>query len=154
PGDANFDPTVGCTTADTSAVSAGTGTLSPSGQTSEASASSSNVAASVTTIGTYCFLATYDPGSDPNYQGSKGISFDGTTECFAVTAPSTTTTAQNWLPNDSAHVTSAAGITGGTVDFSLFTGADCTGTLIHTFSARPVTVDNTTTPASGNASTD
>jgi hypothetical protein len=90
-------------------------------------ATSGNVRSLVTAggIGTYCFRAVYDPGADPNYQG-KGTSFDGSSECFTVTDTSSIVTDQNWLPNDSATVTTAGGSpVSGTVTFKLYEDADC-----------------------------
>jgi hypothetical protein len=84
------------------------------------------------------------PG-DSNY-GPASFT-DDSAECFAVKDTSSTSTAQNWLPNDSAHVTTGSGAAAsGTVTFTLYGTADCTGNSITTFPNR--TVDS-----SGNAST-
>jgi len=93
-------------------------------------ATSGNVRSLVTAggIGTYCFRAVYDPGSDPNYQG-KGTSFDGSSECFTVTGTASMTTAQDWLPNDTATLTGDANLNG-TLTFTLYHSADCTGTPV------------------------
>jgi hypothetical protein len=90
-----------------------------------ACATSGNVRSLVTAVGTYCFRAVYDPGTDPNYQASKGA-FDGSsTECFTVTDTSSIVTNQNWLPNDSATVTTGGSTVSGTVTFKLYEDADC-----------------------------
>jgi hypothetical protein len=108
-----------------------------------ACATSGNVRSLVTAggIGTYCFRAVYDPGADPNYQG-KGTSFDGSSECFTVTDTSSIVTNQNWLPNDSATVTTAGGSqVSGTVTFSLYEDADC-GVTVPT-AVKATFTDNT-----------
>lgn len=89
-----------------------------------ASATSGNARALVTATGTYCFRAVYDPGTDPNY-GGKGGSFDGTDECFTVSDTSSITTDQNWLPNDSATVTTGGSPVSGTVTFTLYENGTC-----------------------------
>jgi hypothetical protein len=96
--------------------------------------------------GRYCFRVTW-PG-DTTYPGALNTT-NSTTECFAVQETSAITTAQSWLPNDSAHVTLGSGGTpSGTVDFTLYSGAGCTaGNEIHSFTGK--TVDS-----SGNAVTD
>jgi hypothetical protein len=114
-----------------------------------ACATSADAKSLITGIGTYCFRAVYDPGSDPNYQG-KGGSFDGSNECFTVTDIASTTTAQKWLPNDTATVTAAGGSTiAGNVTFSLYESADCSGSVVATFGpiavVGGVAVSNNTT---------
>jgi hypothetical protein len=93
-----------------------------------------------TAAGTYCFAASW-PG-DSNYTGGP-YRDDGTNECFLVRQPTAITTAQRWLPNDSATVTPAVA---GTVVFSLYESGDCTGTVKATFtdSSAPYTTDNST----------
>jgi hypothetical protein len=55
-----------------------------------------------------------------------------------------TTTAQSWLPQDTATITAAGGSAiAGTVTFELFESADCTGTVVQTFADRPVTGNQT-----------
>ena len=95
--------------------------------------------------GRYCFRAEAELTNYPNPDAFT----NDTTECFRVKDTSAITTAQTWLPNDSAHVTTGSGAApSGTVDFTLYTGSDCTaGNEIHTFAGK--TVDS-----SGNASTD
>jgi hypothetical protein len=102
-----------------------------------------NTAANPLASGRYCFRAEW-PG-DSNYSGTSFT--NDTDECFAVKDTSATTTAQNWLPNDTASVTLGSGGTaGGTVVFSLYESADCTGTAVATFS------DSTAPFASNNTS--
>jgi hypothetical protein len=89
-------------------------------------ATSGNVRSLVTAggVGTYCFRAVYAPGNDPNYQASAGILDGSATECFTVTGASGLSTAQDWLPNDTATITGDAALSG-TATFTLFTGSDC-----------------------------
>jgi hypothetical protein len=88
-----------------------------------ACATSADARSLITGLGTYCFRAVYDPGTDTNYAG-KGGSFDGANECFTVTGSSSFTTAQNWLPNDSATLTGDANLNG-TLTFTLYSGDNC-----------------------------
>ena len=89
-------------------------------------ATSGNVRSLVTAggIGTYCFRAVYNPGTDPNYQSSAGILDGSATECFNVTGTSSLSTAQDWLPNDTATITGDAALSGNAT-FTLYTGIDC-----------------------------
>jgi len=79
-----------------------------------------------TAVGRYCFRAEY--GGDTNYTGSA----DGTaTECFTVTDTFANTSAQTWMPNDTATVASTNGspLTG-TLNVKLYPTSDCTGTAV------------------------
>jgi hypothetical protein len=109
-----------------------------------------NTAANKLAPGYYCFAAV---SHLTNYD-SPDRATNTTTECFRVTDSSSTTTAQKWLPNDTATVLKGDGVTpaSGTVTFTLYSNATCTaGTgdvnVIHVFADRPVN-------ASGVASTD
>ena len=94
--------------------------------------------------GRYCFRAEW-PG-DSNYAGPIVFTND-TDECFAVKDTSDISTAQSWVPNDSAHVTTGSGAApAGTVTFTLYDSDDCTGDVMATFADRPI-------DSSGNAST-
>jgi hypothetical protein len=54
---------------------------------------------------------------------------DSTTECFTVQDTSSIATAQKWLPQDSATVTTTGGsAVSGTVTFSLYANGTCSGT--------------------------
>jgi hypothetical protein len=97
-----------------------------------------NTAADPLDSGRYCFRAEW-PG-DTNYPTALSFT-NATDECFAVLSTSSISTTQNWLPNDSATVLidgSAAASGSGTVDFTLYPSADCTGTPITSFDDRPV----------------
>jgi hypothetical protein len=78
--------------------------------------------------GTWCFRAVYTPGgaNGSNYTGSS----DATSgECFTVTDTTASTSAQDWLPNDTATVTSANGAPlTGTLTAQLYTGDNCGAT--------------------------
>jgi len=103
--------------------------------------------------GYYCFAATW-PG-DGNY--IDGPYIDGsTTECFQVISlQPTISTAQSFVPNDSATIGVAAGAgnLAGSVRFRLYANGDCSGatTLVDqtvaVSGASPQTVSTTNTTA-------
>jgi hypothetical protein len=107
-----------------------------------------NTAASPLGSGRYCFRAEW-PG-DSNYPGGLSATND-TIECFAVKDTSSTATAQNWLPNDTATITlGSGGSASGTVTFTLYDNGTCDGNVLATFPNRPVSggtasTNNTTT---------
>jgi hypothetical protein len=77
--------------------------------------------------GHYCFRAEW-PG-DSNYDGTSHT--NATTECFDVADTSSGSTAQRWLPNDSATFSSAGGSNlAGSVQFTMYASANCTGTVL------------------------
>jgi hypothetical protein len=98
--------------------------------------------------GRYCFRAEW-PG-DSNFTAGPYSEFggaNGTNECFTVKDTSSITTAQKWLPQDSATVTTAGGTAvSGTVTFSLYENGTCSGTAAATFvdSSAPFETNNTT----------
>jgi hypothetical protein len=106
---------------------AGTNALDGGANTTDGIASADsddvNTAASPLAPGFYCFRAEW-PG-DTTYPGA--LSFTNTTdECFEVTGSASLATAQRWLPNDTAHVTSQSGTTlAGTVTFTLYNDGNC-----------------------------
>lgn len=58
---------------------------------------------------------------------------DAQEDVVVSTVASSLTTAQRWVPNDSATITAPAGGTlAGTVTFQLFTNATCSGTAKYT----------------------
>jgi hypothetical protein len=131
----------------TGGTNIGTGTLNGGVNTTDGIATATspdvNTSTSPLAAGRYCFRAEW-PG-DSNYGPASHT--DATVECFAVKDTSAISTTQNWLPNDSAHVTTGSGAgASGTVTFTLYGTANCTGTAITTFANRPV-------DGSGNAST-
>ncbi len=85
-------------------------------------------AVTVNMTGTWCFRAVYTPGgaNGANYTGSSDASSG---ECFTVTDTTGSTSAQNWLPNDSATVTATNGAPlNGTLSAQLYTGDNCGAT--------------------------
>src|SRR5207248_6035880 len=71
---------------------------------------------------------------DNHYPGALSAT-NTSTECFRVRDTSSTTTAQKWLPQDTATVTTAGGTAvSGSVSFSLYETANCTGAVVQTFS--------------------
>jgi len=136
----------------------GTGTLSGSGGTASADSPDVNTGIGLDP-GRYCFRAEW-PG-DANYT-TPLIEYggaNGTNECFTVQqVPSSTTSAQTWLPNDSATVTSTLPLSG-SLSFTLHDGGDCTGTILrpaetYTFSGAtsPLTRSTTNSTVSVTAS--
>jgi hypothetical protein len=64
-----------------------------------------------------------------------------TTECFQVKDTSQVTTAQSWRASDTATVLlSGGGPASGSVVFTLYPSANCTGTALQTFAA--ITLDS------------
>jgi hypothetical protein len=141
-------------------------TQAVSGLTPPASSATSD-AVTVNKTGTWCFRAEYTPGgaNGSNYTGSS----DATSgECFTVTDTTAGTSAQNWLPNDTAVITAAHGAPlNGTLSAQLYTGDSCgvtsgsavsgqlyTTTLTNATSAadRTLTTGNTTFLVSASAS--
>jgi hypothetical protein len=105
----------------------------------------------VTQVGRYCFRAVFSGDSS---QGIGGSSDSTSSECFTVNpVASSISTAQAWVPNDSATVSApAGGNLAGTVYFDLYTGGSCSGTLLYSTSksvagASPVTVSTLNTTA-------
>lgn len=95
-----------------------------SGSNPPASSADSD-AVTVNQTGTWCFRAVYTPGgaNGSNYTGSS----DATSgECFTVTDTTASTSAQTWVPNDTATVASAHGAPlNGTLSAQLFTDNQC-----------------------------
>ena len=86
-------------------------------------------------IGNFHWQATYtNTGSANNTSPvTHNANCDDTAEDVTVGGSADFTTEQNWLPNDSATVTGTAGTTlNGTLTFTLFNSADCTGTPKYT----------------------
>src|SRR5438034_4593231 len=113
------------------------------------SASATSSAATPTPVGRYCSRGEYS--GDNHYLPSSD---SGLNECFTVSTTSSTSSAQTWVPNDSATVTSAAPLSG-SLSFTLHDGGNCTGTILRsaesfTFSgaSSPVTRSTTNTTVS------
>jgi hypothetical protein len=105
-----------------------------------------------TSAGTYHWVAVYS-GSSPNTNGTDhNTTCSDTNEDVTVsTVPSSMSSAQKWLPNDSVTVSATAGgAMAGTVYFDLYASSDCSGTAIYSTSqavagASPQTVSTSNT---------
>jgi hypothetical protein len=94
-----------------------------------------------TAPGNYHWVAVYS-GDSPNTNGlTHNAACTDTDEDVVVrSVASSMTTAQVWVPNDSATISApAGGALAGTVSFALYASGDCTGTAIY----------STTAPVSG-----
>jgi hypothetical protein len=82
-----------------------------------------------TAVGTYRWIANYS-GDINNIATANGC--NEANESVDVTDTSSTETAQNWLPNDSATITTAGGSPlNGTLSFTLYESGNCTGTVLR-----------------------
>src|SRR5258705_318533 len=91
-----------------------------------------------TTVGTYRWIANY--GGDTNNNPTANAC-NGANESVDVTDTSSASSAQNWLPNDSATITTAgASPLSGTLSFTLYESANCTGTVLR--AAQTFTLSN------------
>jgi hypothetical protein len=104
-----------------------------------------------TAPGTYHWAATYT-GDPPNTNGtSHNLDCSDTSENVTVTDTTASTSAQTWLPNDSATVTSAGGAAlNGTLSVQLYTGDNCGATSGSAVSGQLYqrTLTNASSPAS------
>lgn len=107
--------------------------------------------------GTYHWKATYTPaaGDVNNLTSTYNGDCSDTNETVVVTSvPSKISTAQSFIPNDSATLSAdAGGNMAGSVFFELFESADCTGSSIYSQTvgvsgANPKTVNTTNTTVS------
>lgn len=112
-----------------------------------------NASFTPTAPGTYHWVAEYSGNLPNNNATSHNTTCNDSNETVVVnTVPSSMTTAQSWVPNDSATVTaSAGGPLAGSVTFQLFASSDCSGSAIYSktvavagSSPRTVGTDNTT----------
>jgi hypothetical protein len=80
------------------------------------------------TVGTFCWRGDYMPATNSVYASASDFS---TGECFTVTDTSSAVSAQTWLPNDSATVSSAGGTAlNGTLIVALHESGDCSGAAV------------------------
>jgi hypothetical protein len=79
-----------------------------------------------TQVGTFTWVAVYS-GDSPNTLGAGPTGCPDVNEEVVVTGVAASTTAQNWLPNDTATITGPTNLNG-TLTFTLYTGADCAAT--------------------------
>jgi hypothetical protein len=95
-----------------------------------------------TATGTYHWVASYS-GDSPNNNGTThNTACDDTNEDVVVnTVASSMTTAQTWVPNDSATISAATGGNlNGKVFFTLYPTSDCTGTAVYSTPSAGVAV--------------
>jgi hypothetical protein len=111
-------------------------------------------------VGTYHWKAVYTPATgDPNNLGStwNGDCSDPDETVVVLAVSSSLTSAQSFIPNDSATVTApAGGNLAGSVTFDVFESSDCSGTAIYTQTVAvsgpsPQTVSTTNTTVSTTA---
>jgi len=98
--------------------------------------------------GEYTWIAQYS-GDGPNTNGAGPTSCDDVNEKVVVTGVSSLSTAQNWLPNDTATITGSTNLNGA-VTFTLYPTADCTGTAVPN---QSYTVNLVNEPSPATAST-
>jgi hypothetical protein len=79
--------------------------------------------ATPTAIGEYTFIASYD-GSSPNTLGAGPSACPNSDEAVSVTGTAGLSTAQDWLPNDTATLTGDANLNG-TLTFTLYDDGTC-----------------------------
>ena len=114
-----------------------------------------------TAAGNYHWVAVYS-GNSPNTNGvTHNAACNDTNEDVTVTTvASSMTTAQRWVPNDSATISAPAGSgnLAGTVSFEFFTNGTCTGSAAYSTTATvagasPQTVSTSnTTPQTASGS--
>jgi hypothetical protein len=117
-------------------------TLVSDGNSSTYTSSATSGGVTPTAVGRYCFRGEYSGSTVYNSSSDSA-----TTECFTVTDTTSLTSAQNWLPNDSATLTSANGAPlSGSLSITLYESSDCTGTAVsgQTYST---TLTNAASPA-------
>jgi hypothetical protein len=105
--------------------------------------------------GTYHWVATYS-GDSPNTNGTTHNTdcSDANEDVVVTSVKSSMSSAQSFIPNDSATVSApAGGALDGSVKFELFESSDCSGTALYTQDvdvdgASPQTVSTTNTTKS------
>jgi hypothetical protein len=100
--------------------------VTPGPGANQSSATPDAVSANI--VGVWCFRGVFTSAT-VGYTGSSDASAD---ECFTVTDTTSASSAQTWLPNDSATITSGGSPLDGTVTFTLYAGGTCTGTVLYT----------------------
>jgi hypothetical protein len=105
--------------------------------------SATSAAANPTAVGKYCWRAEYS--GDDFYLSSNHT--NSTTECFTIQDTTSITSAQTWLPNDSATVSAGGGTPlNGSLTITLYETSDCTGDAVAGQSYSK-TLTNATTAA-------
>ena len=106
--------------------------------TPAADATANSAGVVVNTVGRWCWRGEYFATTGTVYDSNpSGVDETdaGPNECFnVITIPTTTVTAQNWTPNDTATITTAApagfNLTG-SVRFRLYSNSACSGTALY-----------------------
>jgi hypothetical protein len=112
--------------------------------TNPATATADSSAITANKTGTWCFRAVFTPGTSA-YSGSSDASSG---ECFTVTDTTASTSAQTWLPNDTATVTSAHGAPlNGKMTVQLYTGLSCASGSEVSGQLYSTTLSNAASPA-------
>jgi hypothetical protein len=103
-----------------------------------------------TAVGTYRWIAIYSPDSSGNTLAPSPAGACGDAgEASIITGAASLSTAQRWLPNDTAHITSPAGTTlAGNVTFNLYNSGTCAAP--GTAQYGPIVIDVTTGTGSAN----
>jgi hypothetical protein len=115
-------------TCSTGGTPAGSKTATAIASSSPPKSDATSDAITASSVGRWCFRAEYVPTTGGNYTGSSDSS---TTECFLVQDSTSTSSEQDWLPNDSATVTATGGTAlNGTLTFTLYETADCSGDAV------------------------
>lgn len=132
----------------------GTQTLTAIANSSPPASSASSSDVQITQTGQYCFYAKFTPsGSNGNYTGSS----DGSNEeCFTVVDATSAISAQTWMPNDSATITSTGGSAlNGTLTFTLYPDGDCGATEPNDnpLFAQQFTLSNSASPTTKSTDT-
>jgi len=105
-------------------------------------------------VGTYTFVASYS-GDAPNTNPAPATGCPDTTgtETVLVTDTTSLATVQNWLPNDTATITSQGGSAlNGTVTLTLYDNGTCNGNVLYTTGAMGVGGASPQTAISNNTS--
>ena len=122
-------------------------------KTLNAGVATSDTSTNTTAVGTYCWRAEYS--GDDFYLASAHT--DSTHECFTVKDTTSARSAQNWLPNDSATITSLGSTAlNGTLSFTLYTGTTCAangGTILRTAETFSINEASPATRVTSNTAT-
>ncbi len=122
-----------CTTVAMAAV-----TRAVSGDGTYPTAVQAAVSFTPTAVGTYTFVASYSGDLPNTLSVSASACPDGTgTETVLVTDTSAVVTDQNWLPNDSATITSKTALAG-TVVLTLYDNGTCNGNVLYNTAALSI----------------
>jgi hypothetical protein len=144
---------------DCTTLATGTGT-NPQSVTVSGNGTYGPVSFTPDAIGTYHWKATYTPATgDPNNLAStfNGDCLDTNETVAVLSVASSLTSAQSFIPNDSATVSAPqGGNLLGSVKFEVFESSDCSGTAIYTqpvpvSGASPKTVSTSNTTVSTTA---